>query len=323
MKAARPKAPVWAWVRALCGVGILVLLVWRVGLGPFLNGVRVVTGPTLAAAFGIGVAITVCCAWRWRLVAAGLGVRMSLRRAVADYYRSQFLNTTLPGGVVGDVHRAVRHGQEIGDVGLGVRSVVLERLAGQAVQAAVAMVVLLGFPSPVRSYLPVGAAGLIATVVAGVVIVRALPRARPHWWARAWHRVVRDIRDGVLARRNWVGIGLASTVVVAGHLATFLLAARTAGSTAPLAVLIPLTLLALLAMVLPVNLAGWGAREAVAAWAFGAAGLTAAQGVAAAVTYGVLGLVASLPGAAVLVLRWISRANRRAQPALGWGEAHG
>ena len=45
--------------------------------------------------------------------------------AVAAYYRSQFLNVTLPGGVVGDVHRAVRHGVDIGDVGLGVRAAVL------------------------------------------------------------------------------------------------------------------------------------------------------------------------------------------------------
>jgi glycosyltransferase 2 family protein len=104
-----------------------------------------------------------------------------------------------------------------------------------------------------------------------------------------------------------VGVVLATAAVLAGHLATFLLAARTAGATAPLSLLAPLTLLALLAMALPVNIAGWGPREGVAAWAFGAAGLTAAQGVATAVVYGVLVLVATLPGAAVLVTRRIGR----------------
>jgi len=48
--------------------------------------------------------------------------------------------------------------------------------------------------------------------------------------------------------------------------------------------------------------AGWGPREGVAAWAFAAAGLGAAQGVATAVVYGVLVFVASLPGAVVLLL---------------------
>ena len=61
-------------------------------------------------------------------------------------------------------------------------------------------------------------------------------------------------------------------------------------------------MLVLLAMAVPANIGGWGPREGVAAWAFGAAGLGADQGVAAATVYGVLVLVASLPGAAVLVV---------------------
>ena len=50
-------------------------------------------------------------------------------------------------------------------------------------------------------------------------------------------------------------------------------------------------------MAVPMNIAGWGPREGVAAWAFAAAGLSATQGVATAVVYGVMVLVASLPGA--------------------------
>jgi hypothetical protein len=58
-------------------------------------------------------------------------------------------------------------------------------------------------------------------------------------------------------------------------------------------------------MGLPANVGGFGPREGAAAWAFGAAGLTATQGVATAVVYGALVLVSSLPGAAVLVARRI------------------
>ncbi len=54
-------------------------------------------------------------------------------------------------------------------------------------------------------------------------------------------------------------------------------------------------------MVLP-SVGGWGPREGVTAWAFGAAGLGASQGVTTAVVYGVMVLVATLPGAAVLVV---------------------
>jgi len=293
----------WAWVRLLAGAGILGFLLWRVGTGPFLDGLRLIDGTALAAALGIGLFTTVCCAWRWSLIAGGLGVRLPLASAVARCYRAVFLNATLPGGVLGDVERAVQHGRDAGDVGRGIRAVVWERTAGQVVLLVVAAVLLLVFPSPVRPYLP----GVIAVLVAvgGVValLLWALPRAGSARWTRPLRTLATDLRHGVLGRRTWLGVVLASALVVAGHLATFLVAARTAGATASLAELVPLTLLALLAMGVPANVGGFGPREGVAAWAFGAAGLTAAQGVATAMVYGALVLVASLPGAAVLVLR--------------------
>lgn len=313
------------WARPLGGVAILAVLLWRLGTGPFLGGLRLVEGSALLAAFGLGVLTIVCAAWRWTLVARGLGVRLPLAVAVPQYYRSVFLNTTLPGGVLGDVHRAVGHGREVGDVSRGVRAVVWERSAGQAVQGVIAIAVLFVFASPLRPHMPaltaaVAAAGLSVLLAAGVLsryggrssdLLRTGPlRTGLAWCGRVLSTAKTDIRDGLLAPRTWFGIVLASALTVVGHLATFLLAARTAGATAPLVQLLPLTLLALLAMGLPLNIGGWGPREGVAAWAFGAAGLTAAQGVSTAVVYGVLVLVASLPGAAVLAVPRIARLRR-------------
>ncbi|MET8528527.1 lysylphosphatidylglycerol synthase transmembrane domain-containing protein [Micromonospora sp. NPDC005172] len=294
---------VWAWARVVGGAGLLAVLLWQVGGGAFLAGVRLIDAPALAAALLIGVLTTVCAAWRWSLVAGGLGVRLPLATAVAHCYRAVFLNATLPGGVLGDVHRAVRHGRDAGDVSRGIRAVVWERTAGQVVLVGVALVVLAAFPSPVRQYLPAAAALLAVAGLAVVLLARLLPGTGRSRWARGVRTAVADVRAGLLARRTWLGVLVASAVMVAGHLATFLVAARTAGSDAPLARLLPLTLLALLAMGLPLNVAGFGPREGVAAWVFGAAGLSAAEGVATATVYGALVLVASLPGAAVLLAR--------------------
>ena len=289
--------------RPIVGVAVLAVLLWRLGTGPFLDGVRLINGWALAAALVLGLVATVCSAWRWSLVAGGLGVRLPLRTAVAHCYRAIFLNSTLPGGVVGDVQRAVRHGRDAGDVGRGIRAVVWERTAGLVVTVVLAMVVLLAFPSPIRAYLPATLALVVAAGLGVVLLARVLPRRGPARWVRALRTAEADIRTGLIGRRNWLGVIVATAGVLAGHLATFLVAARTAGATAPLSRLVPLTLLALLAMVVPVNIGGFGPREGVAAWAFGAAGLTATQGVAIAVVYGALALVASLPGAAILVLR--------------------
>jgi uncharacterized membrane protein YbhN (UPF0104 family) len=295
----------WTWARLLGGAAILAVLVLRVGTGPFVDGIRRVDSWSLAAAAAIAVLTTVCSAWRWTLVARGLGLELPLRPAVAAYYRSQFLNSTLPGGVLGDVHRGVRHGRDVHAVGRGLRAVAWERSAGQAVQLVLTLLVLLLLPSPLHAATPVIAGAVAVAALCGVLLVRALPQAGSSRLARTLRGATADVRDGVLDPRAWPGIVVASVLVVGGHAATFLIAARVAGVHVSLVRLLPLAMLVLLAMSLPTNIGGWGPREGMAAWAFGAAGLGAAQGVATAVVYGVLALVATAPGALVLLATWL------------------
>ena len=106
-------------LRLLVGAAVVVALVWRFGAGPVLDGLRAVDLGSVLAALVIGLVSTVCGAWRWCLVARGLGMRLSLPAAVADCYQALFLNSVLPAGVLGDVHRAVGHGRQEGDVGRG------------------------------------------------------------------------------------------------------------------------------------------------------------------------------------------------------------
>jgi glycosyltransferase 2 family protein len=282
----------------------LAVLVWQLGTGPFLDGVRTVDGGALAAASSLAVVTTVCCAWRWRIVARGLGVELPFSAAVAAYYRSLFLNVTLPGGVAGDVHRGISHGRDASDIGRGLRAVAWERSAGQVVQVVITVAVLLVVASPVRSVMPLVALALIAATAGVALAARVRPAAGRSRWARLRSAAARDLRGALLARRAWPAIALASALVVAGHAATFLIAARSAGVTAPLSQMLPLALLVMQAAALP-NVGGWGPREGVAAWAFAAAGLGPSLGVATAVAYGVMVFVASLPGAVVLVAKWM------------------
>ncbi|ONI86460.1 dolichol-P-glucose synthetase-like protein [Actinosynnema sp. ALI-1.44] len=293
------KKNVWAWAKLLIGAGIMVALFLQLGTSSFVDGLRVITFGEVFAALGIGLATTVLSAWRWCLVARRLGLNLSLSRAVLDYYRALFLNAVLPAGVLGDVQRAVEHGQQEGDLGRGVRAVVLERIAGQAVIIVAGVAVLLAVPS-------LGLPRDIILIVLGVIAVIATAFVAARRWARAntgLSRTIADIRAGLLARDAWPGITLLSAAALAGHITLFVVAAHAVGSTAPIAQLVPLMVLSLLAMGLPVNIGGWGPREGVAAVVFSAAGLGAAQGLTTAVVYGVLALVASLPGAGVLLLR--------------------
>lgn len=295
------------WLRPVGGVVILGIALWRFGAGAVVDALRGIDGSALLAATALAALTTLCGAWRWVLVARGLGADLSLRSAVAESYRSQFLNVTLPGGVVGDVRRGVRHGRAAGDVGRGLRAVVWERTAGQVVLGTLGLGAILLLPWPFRSagQASVGGGTVVVDVlvalsfvgVSGWVVTRGRGR-----FARVVGAVVADLRAGVLGRRTWPGVVAASVLVVVGHVGTFVVAARSAGVTASSASLLPLALLVLVAMGVPLNVAGWGPREGAAAWLFGAAGLGTAAGMGTAVVYGVLVLVASLPGAALLLV---------------------
>ena len=276
-------------------------MIWRLGAGPFLDGVRALDGQVLVATAAIVLLTTVCFAWRWKTVADGLGVRLSLAAAVAAYYRALFLNLTLPGGVAGDVHRGVRHGRDVRNIGHAMRAVAWERTAGQVVQVSLTVAVLFLMPSPLRSSMPFVALGLAATVAVVVLVVRARTGRGHSRWERARNAAMADIRGGLLNRHALPTVVLASAVAVVGHVLTFLIAARAVGVTAPVARLVPLAFISITAMALP-NIGGWGPREGITAWAFSAAGLGAGFGAATAVAYGVIVLAASLPGGLLLLL---------------------
>jgi uncharacterized membrane protein YbhN (UPF0104 family) len=318
----------WPRLRTIVAVVILLVLVWRLGTGAFVDGLRLIDGTLVLAALGIGLLTTVFSVWRWRLVAHRLGLPLPMLTAVADYYRALFLNAVLPAGVLGDAHRALRHGKSAGDVGRGVRAVVLERTGGQVVLIGAGVTALLVEPSlaAVIAHDLMPGLGVTAALLGGLAAVGTLTAlacrgtGTPRW-RRAVTTALADVRRGLLARDAWPGVLMLSAVVLVGHVALFVVAARTAGSPAPIGQLLPLILLALLVMALPVNVGGWGPREAFFAVAFGAVGLGAQQGFTAAVVYGVLTFVASLPGAVVLFLRRGTRPTDRVPageaPALG------
>jgi hypothetical protein len=181
------------------------------------------------------------------------------------------------------------------------------------VQVVLTVGVLLVLPSPVRSAMPLVAVALAATAIGLVLVYRARAKGGSSRWTRLRVAVAADIRAGLLHRNALPAVALTSAVVVLGHAATFLIAARTVGVTAPPSRMLPLALLAMLAMVLP-SIAGWGPREGATAWIFAVAGLGAGLGATTAVAYGVLVLAASLPGAVVLLAGGLPR--RRSAPPL-------
>ena len=306
--------------RALLRLGLsfvllLALLSWFDGR-EVLNRLARMDLRWAAPALLLSVLQILLLAWRWRFTAARLGLHMPYRLALREYYLGVFLNQLLPGGVLGDVSRAWRHARSTARARTAVHAVVLERILLQSVMLIVALVSLAALPLP-WSEGALWVLALLVLMLASVGLLRTF-RNRLQWLGSAAAELARDARSAFLPGTT-LALQLASALLfVLANLVVFVAAARSLGSTLPLSTLLPLIAPVLLAMMLPVTVAGWGLREAAAALLWGLSGLSATEGIAIAVTYGLLFLLAALPGAWPLLFGNLSLAQP--QPDIGSGD---
>jgi len=150
--------------------------------------------------------------------------------------------------------------------------------------------------------------GSSAAPLAALAALAAIVFARMAWPAVA--RFWRDLGRALLARSAWPRQVLVSLALVCSYVAVYLCCARALGVEAAVLTLAPLVCWVLLAMALPLSLAGWGIREGAAAAVWLLAGLPVAEGVAVSLLYGVIVLVSALPGAWFLLAGGAAPADR-------------
>jgi uncharacterized membrane protein YbhN (UPF0104 family) len=249
----------------------LGVIAYRFGFDAFRPALHVVSPLPLLAALGLGLVIVAAQAARWHVVMHGIGLPLRYRLAFAECYRSSALNVVMPGGVGGDVLRAWRQRT---DAPRGWRpgagAVLAERAAGVCLLLLAAGVVLAVTVSPPLAAVAFGGA-LVAWAVSRPSLRRLTLRGRAAVW-------------------GWSALALAAMVAMTAVVAVALGVSDDPGVVAAIG-------LALLAgMAVPLNLGGWGPREAAGALAAALVGASAQVGVAFAAGYGLLVTVSVLPG---------------------------
>jgi uncharacterized membrane protein YbhN (UPF0104 family) len=262
------------------------------------------------------LAHTVFAALRWRVTAAPLGINLTRRLAITEYFLAQLVNTTVPGGVVGDAGRAARSRHHSG-LGAAAGAVAIERTIGQlslCVVLGAAFVITLVIPTGI--VWPTGIAVAVASALAAVSVAVAVlavtvaaGRAQPRPGGRP-ARVLDGLRRTLVATdvlRAQVALSAATTACILGAFACCVAAVGGRMSIVAIAAVVPLVLLA---MLLPMSIGGWGVREGAAVALQPIAGVAAADALAASVAFGIVALAVALPG---LFAIWARRRTQRAE----------
>lgn len=261
----------------------------------------------LLAAIALLSAQTILMALRWRLTAARLGLRIGLGQAIGEYYLGQLVNVTLPGGVIGDAARAVRSRARAG-LGTAAHAVMVERLAGQVAMAAVTLLgfgIALAVPGGIAWPGWTGAAWAAAFGLIALAVSMAAHLARSRGIVRSFAASFRAaILDGQVLPRQIV----LSLTIIALNLAAFAACARATGTVLSVEAIATVIPLILTAMLVPLSVAGLGWREGAAASLFPLAGAAPDAGAAAGLAFGLVLVVASLPGLARIVIASPGRA---------------
>ncbi|MCH9671487.1 MAG: flippase-like domain-containing protein [Gammaproteobacteria bacterium] len=250
-------------------------------------------------------------AWRWAYTANALGLALSFRDAVEHYYFAGLLNSALPGGVAGEVAKVWTHGSALRQqFATGYRdafnAVVIERTFGQIILAIATAVA--SFVFPVAS---VGAREIyvaIAVLVIAMACIMAIARMLD--WHASWmstaQRIGSDLVTAVTPLRRLCTQAIVSFTILSTYVGVAFCAAYALQVTLPTSELLLGSLLMLLSMAIPISIGGFGIREVSAAGVWGLYGADPAQGVAVAVLYGVVNLVASAPGLLYAArVRWL------------------
>lgn len=245
---------------------------------------------------------SVVIAARWSFVAnfcnAGLGIALSTRIT----FIGMFFNQLLPGTLGGDSTRVLLSLPE----GVTFKNAFMGVLADRVV-ALMALVGLVALSLPWLAFkiedprLVYGMTGLVACAVAGFLFVLWLPVYLP----KAWQTLLfvaflvnlgRTIYIVVSSRDRIGGILL---LAIFGNLmygAVVILCAQALDiSLDPIAAVV-LMLPTLLAMAIPISVAGWGVREGVMIVAFGQVGIEPADALAMSVVWGIVYMLAGIPG---------------------------
>lgn len=308
-----------AWLPPLGGALLLVATVVYVEPATLLEKLSKLRFGFIA--LGASVVLPQLCglALRWRLTAGQLGVRLGQREATREYALSMLLNQVLPLGIAGDAVRVARHARS-GERGVtpALHAVVFERFFGQLLVIAWAWLALPLWFGTRGIWLSIALASCAFGAIYMLWRLPSAPALAAESSATTWSRrvLLRPVLRMAAALKLLLSAPrflLAQLALSIGILLSITLqlycALGSLGLSLPLSAAARVYPFMLLSMTLPLSIAGFGPREAATTQLYSALHLSAADGAAFGVAYGLLSLCTTLP--CLLLVLCLGRSSAR------------
>jgi len=295
-------------IRAAVGLGLAALVVLAVGPAALLERLQGVRIAWFAAAFVVAAAANVLSALRWAAIARALGLKAPNGELLVFYFRGVTTNSILPGALLGgDLLRAVQLSRRDNPLADSMFSVIIDRLSGLWVQAAVSLVAFgalsIAGVSPLPPALTAGYFALLLAILAAPALpLGFLARSRYRFIAKSadafvrWQRFAREQPAGFLRLAAIAGL------VALGSSTALWLCLRAIGADPSFLATLGLACGVFVGAALPLAWAGFGPREVAAVVLLSLLAPGAAGAAAASVLYGLASTLQGIVAAPLLAL---------------------
>ena len=296
-------------------VGTLAIVAGAMSIGDLVAYVAGVEWIWLGAALVVFELAQLVSALRCVYVARALGGALTWGRSLRAHFVGLWFNQVLPTGLGGDVVKVALLRRDLG-LGLAVRATALDRVSGLVLLMVSVAVLLFAYQRLLdNTALTMVLAALSLGSLSALILLAAFAKTIGAGLGSApWLGHIVGLLDSLnrfrsgrpLFEQFWT-----SSVVHVNGIVSYALIGRALGLELDIFVYFLLVPLVFLIALFPISLAGWGVREIGALSLFSLVGVPAEQSVALSALFGVLLIVAALPGLALILSRSTGAAEDR------------
>lgn len=295
--------------RLLVATLLLALLLRFVDLTKLVRDNPGYTGVAVAIGVALALLQTGLCTARWRLLVKAPAKPPRFWPSFWAYLEGSFLNQVFPSTAAGDAARIIRWRGDGMSTSIAFGSVFMDRLSG-AMGAAI-LAGLGGWLLVQRgaaSYLTISVLALslsaIALALAFIGLARSVRAKSLFRVVGRAYRFLEQLSEDLVTNRRFFRSLVYS---ILGHcmagLAVYCVA-RSLSVDVPMLLLITITSIVTLVSTIPISFAGWGLREASFVTLLAPLNVSTEDAVLIGILFGLICLVAALPGGLSLVCDW-------------------